>query len=72
MFRHEMCHPQEVSFVTLLNYIDKIVSLAKINKVFKILKVSNVIKQLLLHEVCMVAVCTVCVLVYLLCLPGTF
>ena len=59
MFRHRMCHPQGACFVTLPNYINKIAAL-KINKVFKILKLSDVIKWLLLHEVCMVAVYTIC------------
>ena len=45
---------------TLPNYISTTAALAKINEVFKALKLSNVIKWLLLHAVCMVAVCTVC------------
>ena len=60
MFRHQMCHPQEAYFVTLLNYICTISALAKINEVFKTLKLSNVIKRSLLNEVYMVAVYTVC------------
>ena len=67
-----MCHPQEVCFVTLLNYISTIAAFAKINKFFKTLKLPNVIKRLLLHAVCMVAVYTVCVLMLLLCLSGTY
>ena len=31
MFRHQMCHPQGTSSVTLLNYISKIAAVAKIN-----------------------------------------
>ena len=56
MFRHQMCHPQGACFITLPNYVSKIAALLKINKVFKALKLSNVIKLLLLHEICMVAV----------------
>ena len=59
MFRHQICHPQVACFVTLLNYICTIAALAKINNVFKTLKLSRAIKWLL-HEVCMVAVYTVC------------
>ena len=51
-----MCHPQGACFVTLPNYLSTVASLVKINKIFKTLKFSNVIKYLLLHEVCMVAV----------------
>ena len=72
MFRHKMCHPQGACFVTLPNYISTVAAVVKINIVFKILKLSNVIKWLLLHEVCMVAVYTICVLMLLLCLPGTY
>ena len=71
MFRHQMCHHQGACFVTLPNYISTIATLVKINKIFKTLKLSTVIKWLLLHEVCMVAVYTVCVLMLLLCLSGT-
>ena len=71
MFRHQMCHPQAACFVTLLNYISTIAALVKINKTFKTLKLSNMIKWLLLHEVCRVAVYTICVLMLPLCLPGT-
>ena len=60
MFRHQMCHPQGACLVTLLNYISTIAVLAKINEVFKTLKLSNVIKWLLLHEVCLVAIYTIC------------
>ena len=59
MFRHQMCHPQGAFFVTLLNYVSKIASFAKINKVFETLKLSNVIKWLLLHEVCCCCACPV-------------
>jgi hypothetical protein len=31
MFRHQMCHPQGASFVTLVNYLSTIAALAKIN-----------------------------------------
>ena len=72
MFRHQMCHPQEACFVTLPNYISTIAALVKINEVFKTLKLSNVIKWLLLHEVCMVAVFTGCVLMLLLFLASTY
>ena len=71
MFRHQMCHPQGACFVTSPNYISTIAVFAKINQVFKTLKLSTVIKWLLLNLVCMVAVYTVCVLMLLLCLPGT-
>ena len=60
MFRHQMCHPQEACSATLLNYISTITAVAKIIKAFKTLKLSSVIKRLLLHEVCVVAVYTVC------------
>ena len=60
MFRHQMCHPQGTCSVTLPNYISIIAALAKMNKVFKTFKLPNVIKWLLLHEVCLVAVYTVC------------
>ena len=60
MFRHQMCHPQGACLVTLLNYLSTIAVLAKINEVFKTLKLSNVIKWLLLHEVCLVAIYTIC------------
>ena len=66
MLRHQMCHPQGACSVTLLNYISTIAVLAKINKVFKTLKLSSVIKWLLLQEVCLVAVYTICVLMLLL------
>ena len=72
MFRLQMCHPQVPGFVTLLNYISTIAVLAKINKVFKTLKLSGVIKWLLLHEVCRVALYTICVLMLLFSLPGTY
>jgi hypothetical protein len=72
MFRHQTCRPHGVCFVISLRYVSTIAVLVKINKVFKTLKLSNVIKWLLLHEVCLVTVCTVCVLVLLLCLPGTY
>ena len=72
MFRHQMCHPQGACSVTLLNYVSTIAFLAKIYKVFKTLKLSSVIKCLLLHAVCMVAVYTICVLMLLLCLPDTY
>ena len=71
MFRHQMCHLQVARFVTLLNYISTIATLAKLNQVFKTLKVSVVIKLLLLYEVCMAALYTICVLMLLLSLPGT-
>ena len=61
-----------LTFITLLNYISATAALVKINKIFKILKLSNVIKWLVLYEVCMVAVYTICVLMLLLCLPGTY
>ena len=61
MFRHQMCHHQGACFVTLPNYIRTIALLAKINQVFKTLKLSSVIKLLLLHEVCMMAVYSLCV-----------
>jgi hypothetical protein len=57
-----MCHHQGASLVTLLNYLSTITALFKINKIFKTLHLSNVIKRLLVHEVCMVAVYTICVL----------
>ena len=72
MFRHQMCHPQGAFFVTLPNYISTIAAVAKINKVFKTLRLPNMIKRLLLHEVCTATVYTVCVLMLLLCLPGTY
>ena len=72
MFRHQMCHPQGACFVTSPNYISTIAAFAKINEVFKTLKLSSVIKCLLLHAVCMVAVYTICVLMLLLCLPDTY
>ena len=56
MFQHQMCHPHGAYFVTLPNYISTIAAHVKINKAFKTLKLSNMIKWLLLHEVCMVAV----------------
>ena len=59
MFRHQMYHPQGACLVTLLNYISTIAALVKINKIFKTLKLSNVIKCLLLREVCLVAVHTI-------------
>ena len=62
---------RELAFITLPNYISTSAALAKINEVFKTLKLSSVIKWLLLHEVCLVAVYTVCVLMLLLCLPST-
>ena len=71
MFRHQMCHLQG-AFITLLNYINTIAAVIKINKIFKTLKLSRVIKRLLLHAVCMVAVYTVCVLLLLLCLSATY
>ena len=72
MFRHYRVILRELAFITLPDYISKIAALVEINKIFKILKLSNVIKWLLLHEVCMVAVYTACVLMLLLCLPGTY
>jgi hypothetical protein len=60
MFRHQMCHPQGTYFVTFLNYLSAISALAKINKVFKRVELSSVIEWLLLQEVCLVAVYTVC------------
>ena len=72
MFRHQMCHPQGACFVTLLSYISTIAVLAKINKIFKTLKLSSMIKWSLLYAVCMLAVYTVCVLMLLLCLSGTY
>jgi hypothetical protein len=41
MFRHQICHPQEACFVTLLNYTSTIAALAKSNKVFKTLNSNN-------------------------------
>ena len=39
MFRHQMCHPQGICFVTKLpNYISTIAALVKINEIFKKLK----------------------------------
>ena len=67
-----MFRPQGACSVILLNYTSTIAALVKINKDFKTLKLSSVIKWLLLHEVCLVAVYTICVLVLLLCLPGTY
>ena len=99
MFPHQMCHRQGACFVTLSNYINKIAAVFKINKVFRILKLPSVIKRLLINEVCLVAVSTICnkygnyyymiiksrvikvylfyngltcVLMLLLCLPGTY
>ena len=43
-----------------------------VNKVFKTLKLSNVIKWLLLNAVCLMAANEMCVLMLLLCLPGTY
>ena len=70
MFRHQMWHPQGDSSVNLLNYIITIAALVKINKIFKTLILSSVIKCILWHEVCMVAIYTVCALILLLCLSG--
>ena len=72
MFRHQMCHPQGAYSATLLNYISTIAALAKINKVFKTLKLSGMIKWLVLHAVCLVAIQTICVLMLLFYLPSTF
>ena len=60
MFRHHCVIIRELAFISLPNYIRTIASLVKINKIFKTLKLSPVIKWLLLHEVRMVAVYTVC------------
>ena len=60
MFRHQMSHPQGACFVSLPNYVSTIAALAKINKVYKTLKLSSVIKWLLFHVVCFVAVYTRC------------
>ena len=60
MFRHHCVTLRELTFITLPNYISTIAALIKINQVFKTLKLSNVIKWLLLHEVCVVAVYTIC------------
>ena len=60
MFRHHCVILRELDFITLTKYICPIADLVKINKIFKTLKLSNVIKLLLLHEVCMVAVYTIC------------
>ena len=72
MFRHHCVILRELAFVTLPNYISTIAALVKINKIFKTLELSNVIEWLLLHEVCMLAVYTICVLMLLLCPPGTY
>ena len=75
MFRHQMCHPQGLNFVTLPNHISTIAALVKINKIFRTLKFSNVVLLLLLllsHDICVVAVYTIRVLMMLLCLPGTY
>ena len=60
MFRHQMCHPQGACFITLPNYTSTIAAVVKCNKIFITLKLYSVIKWLLLHQVCMVAVYRVC------------
>ena len=60
---------RELASLPCQNYVSTIV---KINKVFKTLQLPNVIEWLLLHEACMVAVYTICVLMLLLCLSGTY
>ena len=72
MFRQHCVILRERAFIILPNYISTVAALVKIIKIVKTLKLSSVIKWLLLHEVCMVAVYTICVLMSLLCLPGTY
>ena len=60
MFRHKMCHPQGACSITLPNNVTTTAALVEINKVFKTIKLSDVIKRLLLHEICLVALNKMC------------
>ena len=54
VFRHHSVFLRMFPFIILPNYISTIAALVKINKILKTLKLSNVIKWLILHEVCKV------------------